>query len=211
MGERGASISGGQKQRIAIARALVRDPRILLLDEATSALDTASEAIVQRALDKVRVMFSARLSNKLQDQRAAGFRDLTLLRDNAFYHFQAQEGRTTVVVAHRLSTIRNVDVIYVFKSGEVVESGNHEELMKKKGHYYDMVGLQSSPDDTDKDPENQRELTRTVSVLSEKDEDELPIPEVRAGGKLKPYFFYTAEQNCLLYFFISGISGKSRR
>ncbi|KAG7308521.1 hypothetical protein JYU34_005733 [Plutella xylostella] len=141
VGERGASISGGQKQRIAIARALVRDPRILLLDEATSALDTASEAIVQRALDK------------------------------------AQEGRTTVVVAHRLSTIRNVDVIYVFKSGEVVESGNHEELMKKKGHYYDMVGLQSSPDDTDKDPENQRELTRTVSVLSEKDEDELPIPE----------------------------------
>lgn len=59
---------------------------------------------------------------------------------------QASEGRTTIVVAHRLTTIRNVDKIYVFKSGSVVESGNHEELMSKKGHYYDMVMLQSSPD-----------------------------------------------------------------
>lgn len=56
---------------------------------------------------------------------------------------QAQEGRTTIVVAHRLSTIRNVDVIYVFKAGEVVEKGNHIELMKLKGHYYDMVMLQT--------------------------------------------------------------------
>lgn len=62
------------------------------------------------------------------------------------HYFQAQEGRTTVVVAHRLSTIRNVDVIYVFKSGAVIESGNHEELMKKKGHYYDMVMLQTFPE-----------------------------------------------------------------
>ncbi|KOB64546.1 ATP-binding cassette sub-family B member 1, partial [Operophtera brumata] len=59
----------------------------------------------------------------------------------------AQEGRTTIIVAHRLSTIRNVDVIYVFKDGKVVETGNHSELMKKKGHYYDMVMLQSDGDE----------------------------------------------------------------
>ncbi|XP_039753186.1 ATP-dependent translocase ABCB1-like [Pararge aegeria] len=135
VGERGASLSGGQKQRIAIARALVRNPRILLLDEATSALDTSSEAKVQKALDK------------------------------------AQEGRTTIVVAHRLSTIRNVDKIYVFKSGTVVETGNHEELMKKKGHYYDMVMLQSSPDLNETEP-GKNILDRTTSIQSEKDEDE---------------------------------------
>ncbi|XP_022125383.2 ATP-dependent translocase ABCB1 [Pieris rapae] len=135
VGERGASLSGGQKQRIAIARALVRNPRILLLDEATSALDTASEHKVQKALDK------------------------------------AAEGRTTIVVAHRLTTIRNVDKIYVFKAGIVVESGNHEELMELKGHYYDMVQLQYSPDFTETD-QTGNVLTRTVSVVSEKDEDE---------------------------------------
>ncbi|CAF4933946.1 unnamed protein product [Pieris macdunnoughi] len=135
VGERGASLSGGQKQRIAIARALVRNPRILLLDEATSALDTASEHKVQKALDK------------------------------------ASEGRTTIVVAHRLTTIRNVDKIYVFKAGIVVESGNHEELMELKGHYYDMVMLQYSPDFTETD-QGGNVLTRTVSVVSEKDEDE---------------------------------------
>ncbi|XP_052741208.1 multidrug resistance protein homolog 49-like isoform X2 [Bicyclus anynana] len=113
VGERGASLSGGQKQRIAIARAIIRDPSILLLDEATSALDTASEAKVQKALDR------------------------------------ASEGRTTIVVAHRLSTIRNVDKIYVLKEGMIVESGNHNELMSERGYYYDMVMLQSSPETPD--------------------------------------------------------------
>ncbi|CAK1551194.1 unnamed protein product [Leptosia nina] len=135
VGERGASLSGGQKQRIAIARALVRNPRILLLDEATSALDTASEHKVQKALDK------------------------------------AAEGRTTIVVAHRLTTIRNVDKIYVFKAGIVVESGSHDQLMALKGHYFDMVKLQHSPDFNELDEEG-NVLARTVSVVSEKDEDE---------------------------------------
>ncbi|XP_068633658.1 ATP-dependent translocase ABCB1-like isoform X2 [Battus philenor] len=135
VGERGASLSGGQKQRIAIARALIRNPRILLLDEATSALDTSSESKVQAALDR------------------------------------AQKGRTTIVVAHRLSTIRNVDLIYVFKNGTILEYGNHDELMKMKGHYYDMVMIQSSPEGDDT-ADSSGVLARKVSEVVEEDEDE---------------------------------------
>uniref|UniRef100_A0A8B9TMI8 Phosphatidylcholine translocator ABCB4 n=1 Tax=Anas platyrhynchos TaxID=8839 RepID=A0A8B9TMI8_ANAPL len=106
VGERGAQLSGGQKQRIAIARALVRNPKILLLDEATSALDTESESVVQAALDK------------------------------------AREGRTTIVVAHRLSTVRNADLIAVFESGVITEEGNHFKLIERKGIYYKLVNMQ---------------------------------------------------------------------
>ncbi|RMC04951.1 hypothetical protein DUI87_18129 [Hirundo rustica rustica] len=107
VGERGAQLSGGQKQRIAIARALVRNPKILLLDEATSALDTESESIVQAALDK------------------------------------AREGRTTVVVAHRLSTVRNADMIAVFEGGVIKEQGNHVKLLERKGIYHKLVNMQA--------------------------------------------------------------------
>ncbi|KAM3965254.1 ATP-dependent translocase ABCB1-like [Aphomia sociella] len=83
---------------------------------------------------------------------------------------KAQEGRTTVIVAHRLTTIRNVDVIYVFKSGEIIESGNHDELMERKGYYYDMVMIQAPPESEER-PEKPN-YNRDLSILSEKDEDE---------------------------------------
>ncbi|KAG9340851.1 hypothetical protein JZ751_020044, partial [Albula glossodonta] len=121
VGEGGGQMSGGQKQRIAIARALVRNPRILLLDMATSALDNESEAVVQEALDKVD-------SNNSSD----------LLK--------VRMGRTTISIAHRLSTIKNADVIVGFERGRAVERGRHEELLERKGVYFTLVTLQSQGD-----------------------------------------------------------------
>ncbi|XP_078466381.1 ATP-dependent translocase ABCB1-like isoform X1 [Lampetra planeri] len=111
VGERGTQLSGGQKQRIAIARALVRDPRVLVLDEATSALDTASEGIVQAALDR------------------------------------ARRGRTTLVIAHRLSTVQSADTIAVLEGGAVAEMGSHEELLQRRGIYFNLTQAQSSGKD----------------------------------------------------------------
>nr|XP_039267519.1 ATP-dependent translocase ABCB1-like [Styela clava] len=136
VGESGGQMSGGQKQRIAIARAIVRDPKVMLLDEATSALDTESESIVQVALDK------------------------------------AAAGRTTIVIAHRLATIRNADKIVVFDGGEIVEVGTHAELMQiDEGVYANLINMQTV--NTDKNaispiPEDgaHRTLHTQVSVKS---------------------------------------------
>jgi ATP-binding cassette subfamily B (MDR/TAP) protein 9 len=115
VGERGVQLSGGQKQRIAIARALVRKPRILLLDEATSALDSESEAAVQDAIDGML-------------RRGRG---------------NTSEAMTVIVVAHRLSTVRNADIIYVIEKGRVVERGRHDDLIQvKDGAYYKLVNRQ---------------------------------------------------------------------
>ncbi|MCK1817547.1 ABC transporter ATP-binding protein/permease [Streptomyces sp. XM4011] len=103
VGESGGRLSGGQRQRLAIARALIRNPRVLILDEATSALDTRSEALVQEALGRL------------------------------------VAGRTTFVVAHRLSTVRNADRIVVMRDGGIAEIGTHEELLAHGGAY---AGLQ---------------------------------------------------------------------
>uniref|UniRef100_A0A453A836 Uncharacterized protein n=5 Tax=Aegilops tauschii subsp. strangulata TaxID=200361 RepID=A0A453A836_AEGTS len=109
VGQRGAQLSGGQKQRIAIARAIIKNPRILLLDEATSALDVESERIVQEALDRIMV------------------------------------DRTTLVVAHRLTTVRNVDCISVIQQGKIVQQGSHDELiLNLDGAYSQLILLQES-------------------------------------------------------------------
>lgn len=106
VGERGVKLSGGQRQRIAIARTILKDPRILLLDEATSSLDSESEQAVQEALARLLV------------------------------------GRTTIMIAHRLSTVRIAHRIAVIEAGKIVELGRHDKLLEKNGLYAKLYALQ---------------------------------------------------------------------
>ena len=107
VGERGIQLSGGQRQRIAIARAVLKNPKILILDEATSSLDSESERLVQEALDKL------------------------------------MKGRTSIVIAHRLATIRNADKIIVLENGTIIEQGTHNELLANmNGLYKTLTELQ---------------------------------------------------------------------
>ena len=105
IGEKGINLSGGQRQRIAIARAVIKDPRLLILDEATSALDSESELLVQQALS------------------------------------QLFAGRTTLVIAHRLTTIQEADKIFVLNKGVIVESGTHGSLLEREGLYRHLYTL----------------------------------------------------------------------
>ena len=102
VGEKGVKLSGGERQRIAIARALLKNPKVLVLDEATSALDNQSEMLIQEALEKLMV------------------------------------GRTTFIIAHRLSTVHSADKIIVLDKGKVIESGTHKELMENESLYYHL-------------------------------------------------------------------------
>ena len=106
VGERGVTLSGGQRQRIAIARAVIRDPRILILDEATSSLDIAVERQVQKAISR------------------------------------AADGRTSIMIAHRLTTVRRADRILVLDGGKFIEEGTHEELLRAGGFYADLYKMQ---------------------------------------------------------------------
>lgn len=107
VGERGQKLSGGQRQRIALARAILKDPRILVLDEATSAVDNETEAAIQRSLERLVV------------------------------------GRTSIIIAHRLSTVRHADAIHVVERGRIVESGTHEALVARDGTYAALWRLQT--------------------------------------------------------------------
>ncbi|OJU75778.1 MAG: antibiotic ABC transporter ATP-binding protein [Bacteroidetes bacterium 47-18] len=106
IGERGGKLSGGERQRLTIARAVYKNPPVLILDEATSALDTASERLVQNAINKL------------------------------------MENRTSIVIAHRLSTVQHADEIIVMHEGKIAERGTHTELMAREGLYYNLIQMQ---------------------------------------------------------------------
>ncbi|CAF4562467.1 unnamed protein product [Rotaria sp. Silwood1] len=106
VGLKGNFLSGGEKQRIAIARALVRQPKVLLLDEPTSAMDSYNEHIVQEALEQAQI---------------------------------EDPNRTSLIISHRLSTICSCDLICVLDRGQIVESGTHAELTRRRGTYYRML------------------------------------------------------------------------
>ncbi len=112
VGERGVTLSGGQKQRIAIARALLRDPRILILDDSTSSVDTETEHLIQQALNRL------------------------------------MQGRTTFVIAQRLLTLKNADLILVLDHGQIVQRGTHAELVEQPGLYRTIYELQLKDQDT---------------------------------------------------------------
>jgi ATP-binding cassette subfamily B protein len=111
VGEKGITLSGGQKQRVAIARTLLKDPRILILDDATSSVDTETEGEIRQALERL------------------------------------MEGRTTFIIAHRIQSVMNADLILVLDRGRIVQRGTHDELMTQEGIYRRIYDLQARIED----------------------------------------------------------------
>ena len=106
VGERGMGLSGGQKQRIAIARAIIKNPKILIMDDCTSAVDMETEYAIQQALKDI------------------------------------MEGRTTFIIAHRISSVKDADEIIVLDDGQIVERGTHDQLVKQRGKYFEIYSQQ---------------------------------------------------------------------
>ncbi|EGC38102.1 ABC transporter B family protein [Dictyostelium purpureum] len=146
VGEKGVQMSGGQKQRIAIARAMIKDPKILLLDEATSALDAENEHLVQQAIDKL------------------------------------MKGRTTIVIAHRLSSIVNSDVIAVVKGGNIVEQGTHNDLFALDGVYTTLVKRQQSGEDEEEKKKRKKNREEKAAAEGLKKAEEESSSAVTAGA-----------------------------
>ncbi len=119
VGERGTTLSGGQKQRIAIARTLLKDPRILILDDSTSSVDTETEAAIREALERL------------------------------------MEDRTTFIIAHRIQSVMNADLILVLNQGRIEQAGTHDELLQQDGMYRKIYRAQTRIED-----ELQKELSR---------------------------------------------------
>ena len=110
VGEKGVTLSGGQKQRVAIARTLLKDPRILILDDATSSVDVETEAEIHKALDRLMV------------------------------------GRTTFIIAHRIQSLMQADLILVLDNGKISQKGTHSELIKQQGKYKEIFDIQTRID-----------------------------------------------------------------
>jgi len=106
VGEKGVTLSGGQKQRVAIARTLLKDPRILILDDATSSVDTETESVIREALERL------------------------------------MQGRTTFIIAHRIQSVMNADLILVLDRGRIVQRGTHDQLVTREGIYRQIYDRQ---------------------------------------------------------------------
>ncbi|ORY57852.1 ABC transporter [Pseudomassariella vexata] len=155
VGESGIKLSGGQRQRLAIARAIVKQPKILILDEATSAIDVRSEQIVQAALDR------------------------------------ASLGRTTIMIAHRLGTIRKADNIIVLRHGKVVQQGSHERLLAEVGGAYSLLATAQNLEMGDEDEKmslgSWAEGTMVDKTYSEEVESSGEYEKPRRNNRLRPH------------------------
>jgi ATP-binding cassette subfamily B protein len=134
VGEKGVTLSGGQKQRVAIARTLLKDPRILILDDATSSVDTETEGLIREALQRL------------------------------------MEGRTTFIIAHRIQSVMNADLILVLDRGRIVERGTHSELMAQEGIYRQIYDMQARIEsELDKEIARAAQVLETLEAVAEKE------------------------------------------